>query len=424
MNKATYSDRLFDEKWVILTFLLGHMLSYLITGLGAVASRIIFDGLYVWMLAVYLYHTVITKQYLKGRINLACQAFTVVMVISSFCWKANYHASIIGDFAVLVFYLFICVEGLKKHGTGLLDLIAVLAIVYTFLMSAISFFSIVLNTPFIQIVSDNRVRGYYSNSNIAGISCDISMLFVWYWKQRGKLLERIPYCRWIGIMNVVIQLLMLYKTKSRTSLAAGLILALIFYVHSEKYQKLKKRMNQKFGKWTNWILATILIGAICFLLFSKYGGSRNLYHSLLHGKFSDDPEYSTFLGRLNYFTSYRLFLWKDAFSKFAGSPVIGYGLNSIGHVFTLYKGYNNTHNLLINTLLYSGIIGTAILIFIFSEYFRIWKEQKKGSAYLIVWFLILFLAASMLDKFILYENEIVNAVFWILCGYLERSPAE
>lgn len=423
MTKATYSDTIFNEKWVILAFLLGHMLSFLITGMGASVSRIIFDGLYIWMFAVYLYHTVITKEYLKGRINLACQAFTLVMVISSFCWKANYHASIIGDFAILVFYLFICVEGLKKYGTGLLDLIAVLAIVYTFLMSAISFFSIVLNTPFIQIVSDNRVRGYYSNSNIAGISCVISMLFVWYWKQRGALLNKLPYCRWIGIVNGAIQLLMLYQTKSRTSTAVGLILILVFFLHSESYQNLKRRMDQKFGKWTNCILLVILLGIIWFLLFSKYGGSRNLYHSLFHGKFSEDPEYSTFLGRLNYFTSYRLFLWKDALSKFAESPIIGYGLNSIGLVITLYKNYSNTHNLLINTLLYSGIVGTAILIFIFSEYFKTWKEQKKGSAYLITWFLILFLAASMLDKFVLYENEIINAVFWILCGYLEGRTA-
>ena len=126
---------------------------------------------------------------------------------------------------------------------------------------------------------------------------------------------------------------------------------------------------------------------------------------------------------MNYFTSYRLFLWKDALSKFAESPIIGYGLNSIGLVITLYKNYSNTHNLLINTLLYSGIVGTAILVFIFSEYFKTWKEQKKGSAYLITWFLILFLAASMLDKFVLYENEIINAVFWILCGYLEGRTA-
>ena len=113
-----------------------------------------------------------------------------------------------------------------------------------------------------------------------------------------------------------------------------------------------------------------------------------------------------------------MFLWEAAFQKIREFPIIGYGLNCIGKVFQLYESYDNTHNLLINTLLYSGVIGLGLLLYLLYLIFSGAKKSGNGTAYLFYYFLIAFFLAALLDKYILYTDEIINAVFWIVSGYL------
>ena len=418
MTKATYSETIFNEKWVILAFLLGHMLSFLITGMGASVSRIIFDAFFLWVLGVYLFHTVISRKYLRGRFQITSQCFVFVLLTATVIWRRYYQISVIRDFSILVFYLFICINGVKEQGKRLLDEIAFLLIIYSFIMSLISFVSIELNTPFIQIVSDNRVRGYYSNSNIAGMYCVISAVMVWYWQRRKILLERIPYFRAFAVLNCAVQMLMLWKTKSRTALIAAMILLIAWIRHSEKYQSVKQKAIQKYGKKFSIFAVLVIVGILYFLLMTPYGLPRNIYYYMYEAFTSTDPQYSTWTGKLNYITSNRMFLWEAAFQKIREFPIIGYGLNCIGKVFQLYESYDNTHNLLINTLLYSGVIGLGLLLYLLYLIFSGAKKSGNGMAYLFYYFLIAFFLAALLDKYILYTDEIINAVFWIVSGYL------
>ena len=418
MTKATYSETIFNEKWVILAFLLGHMLSFLITGMGASVSRIIFDAFFLWVLGVYLFHTVISRKYLRGRFQITSQCFVFVLLTATVIWRRYYQISVIRDFSILVFYLFICINGVKEQGKRLLDEIAFLLIIYSFIMSLISFVSIELNTPFIQIVSDNRVRGYYSNSNIAGMYCVISAVMVWYWQRRKILLERIPYFRAFAVLNCAVQMLMLWKTKSRTALIAAMILLISWILHSEKFQSMKQRAAQKYGKKYSIFAVLLVAGILYFLLLTPYGLPRNIYYYMHEAFTSTDPKYSTWTGKLNYITSNRMFLWEAAFQKIREFPIIGYGLNCIGKVFQLYESYDNTHNLLINTLLYSGVIGLGLLLYLLYLIFSGAKKSGNGMAYLFYYFLIAFFLAALLDKYILYTDEIINAVFWIVSGYL------
>ena len=418
MTKATYSETIFNEKWVILAFLLGHMLSFLITGMGASVSRIIFDAFFLWVLGVYLFHTVISRKYLRGRFQITSQCFVLVLLTATVIWRRYYQISVIRDFSILVFYLFICINGVKEQGKRLLDEIAFLLIIYSFIMSLISFVSIELNTPFIQIVSDNRVRGYYSNSNIAGMYCVISAVMVWYWQRRKILLERIPYFRAFAVLNCAVQMLMLWKTKSRTALIAAMILLISWILHSEKFQSMKQRAAQKYGKKYSIFAVLLVAGILYFLLLTPYGLPRNIYYYMHEAFTSTDPKYSTWTGKLNYITSNRMFLWEAAFQKIREFPIIGYGLNCIGKVFQLYESYDNTHNLLINTLLYSGVIGLGLLLYLLYLFFSGAKKSGNGMAYLFYYFLIAFFLAALLDKYILYTDEIINAVFWIVSGYL------
>lgn len=418
MNTATYTAKIFDEKWLILAFLLGHMLSFLITGLGPSVSRIIFDAFFLWVLAVYLFHTFITRKYLKGRFQIAAQCFVLILLIATMIWRPYYPISVIRDFSILVFYLFLCVQGLKEHGQPLLDQIAVLLIVYTFLMSLVSFVSIELNTPFIQIVSDNQVRGYYSNSNIAGMFCVISAVMTWYWQKRKSLLGKIPYFRLFAILNCAVQALMLWKTKSRTALIAAMILLIAWILHSSTYQTMKQKALQKYGKKSIVFAVVIILAVLYFLLMTPYGLPRNIYYYMYEAFTSTDPKYSTWTGKLNYVTSNRMFLWEAAFQKIREFPIVGYGLNCIGRVFELYESYDNTHNLLINTLLYSGVTGFAILVYLFFLIFSGARKFRNRTDYLFYYFLIAFFLAAQLDKYILYTDEIINAVFWIVSGYL------
>lgn len=418
MTKATYSGTIFNEKWVILAFLLGHMLSFLITGMGASVSRIIFDAFFLWVLGVYLFHTVISRKYLRGRFQITSQCFVFVLLTATVIWRRYYQISVIRDFSILVFYLFICINGVKEQGKRLLDEIAFLLIIYSFIMSLISFVSIELNTPFIQIVSDNRVRGYYSNSNIAGMYCVISAVMVWYWQRRKILLERIPYFRAFAVLNCAVQMLMLWKTKSRTALIAAMILLISWILHSEKFQSMKQRATQKYGKKYSIFAVLLVAGILYFLLLTPYGLPRNIYYYMHEAFTSTDPKYSTWTGKLNYITSNRMFLWEAAFQKIREFPIVGYGLNCIGKVFQLYESYDNTHNLLINTLLYSGVIGLGLLLYLLYLIFSGAKKSGNGTAYLFYYFLIAFFLAALLDKYILYTDEIINAVFWIVSGYL------
>lgn len=418
ISEGKYTAWIFDEKWVILAFLLGHMLSFLITGLGASISRIVFDMFFLWVIGVYLFHTLASRKYLKGRFQIAAQCFVLVLLAATLMRRQYYQIGTIRDFSILVFYLFICVQGLKERGQPLLDEIAFLLIVYTFLMSLISFVSIELNTPFIQIISDNQVRGYYSNSNIAGMFCVISAVMTWYWQKRKVLSWRIPYCRIFALVNCAIQVLMLWKTKSRTALIAAMILLIVWILHSDWFLSMKKKASEKYGKKAIVFSVLIIAGILYFLLMTPYGLPRNIYYYMYEAFTSTDPKYSTWTGKLNYITSNRMFLWEAAFEKIKKFPIIGYGLNCIGKVFELYESYDNTHNLLINTLLYSGVIGFGLLIYMVYLIFSGARKLRTGTAYLFYYFLIAFFLAAQLDKYILYTDEIINAVFWIVSGYL------
>ena len=155
--------------------------------------------------------------------------------------------------------------------------------------------------------------------------------------------------------------------------------------------------------------------------FSKYGTSRNFYYYLLrNGKSSlfelTSDELVTMFSSL---LSGRFELWEKSIELILKSPIIGWGLKSTGFTTPdLPEWLQNTHNLFLNSMLYTGLIGTCALIVLLGIVFvqATRKTNRKTNA--LVAFLYGMLMCSMFEPCILYNWRAATVLFWVIAGYL------
>lgn len=190
---------------------------------------------------------------------------------------------------------------------------------------------------------------------------------------------------WNKLLMLILTLSMaiggLLITNSRAAIV-GMFFAITLYV-------------MLFSK-PNWpvLLITVLVGGAVLLMFPPL--ANNLF-GMKHTVFHVDDEYrglnSGFTGRFE--------RWEDAWHYFLGNPTIGYGVRS----GVQFKKIYSAHNIVLNSLLEIGCLGTGLILILFLRSF-IWL--KGGGIGALGKVLLSVVIASCVRG--VFDSEFINCV--------------
>jgi len=391
--------------------------------------------LYLWTLFLYLYHTFVTGKYRKGQYFIAAQIFLAATVVLTFRFKVNFRFSILQDFASLVFFLFPCCSSFmnseNREMRGSLNQLLSFFRYVTFVTSFASVFGVYMKNPITHFDGEGygKVRGFYHNYNDACLFAYVSSMISFYflslkffakslWSGKKEKAETV-----IDVLNLIGQLWLLYIIQSRTAMISyglGLLLLVLFWLNR----------IPGFRKHRFLIFAGVFLlgaAAVYVFVFTKYGASRNIYYYLQdrgYSSLAELPEEDR-IRMVSSLMSGRYALWKATIEQIKLSPWFGYGLKSAGFTSPeLPEKLQNVHNLLLNVMHYTGIVGTVLLGRIF---WLLTKRiyQNRGDINIPLKALYYsFFSAAMLEPAILYNWRAVSAVFWIVTGFLATELSD
>ena len=131
----------------------------------------------------------------------------------------------------------------------------------------------------------------------------------------------------------------------------------------------------------------------------------------------------------------RTSIWKDYLKVFAKSPIFGtsprnaksFTEDHFDSLFIIEKCYTNIHNTYLAILVYTGILGTAILaVWAIGTLFEIVgfiirRRKTQDEHYFTVVVLTMILTvcavAAFPSSFIFFDNNTPDIIFWICLGY-------
>ena len=383
----------------------------------------VYAVIYLWVLAVWLWHTFITGKYLSDWYYRMSQVFLVINLFCSFVYQANWRFSILQDFAILILYIFICFGA--YHGetdTTRLDRLIICVMAVVFVTGTASLYARSFAPQWLKEITPDRFCGFYTYYNEGANYAYTSIIFFLY----RIIHNRDKHTRLMSvlfILNLVIQLVYMYLTKARTYM---LVLAVSVFVLGMAV--LHDRLtDRKKGMWMYIMIIVIFLAAGYVLLFTKYGIARNFALYSYQGKTFADLGGMTPAERdefLNHFSSRRYVMWKECFGVIRESPIIGYGLKSRGFTYFSTHG-ENAHNLFINSLLFSGVIGFAWVVVYFRRVFRDSARNCGSFDRFILWTFMLgtFLIAQ-LETGLLYNGKATSAICWAVMGLLTTRIRE
>lgn len=135
----------------------------------------------------------------------------------------------------------------------------------------------------------------------------------------------------------------------------------------------------------------------------------------------EKPEYYDFM-------SGRTQIWETGINLFLKKPLMGYGPYTVISQISAYneKGLSHFHNIIIESLVSVGLIGTvslfALLLLIAYYYLKLYfsnfEEYSKNHIMLCIMCLLLFIfIINMSDTTILFQTKMSSYVFWIYLGF-------
>ena len=255
--------------------------------------------------------------------------------------------------------------------------------------------------PYMQYFRRGMFGGVYQNGNQLAIYAFISLLLSLCYVKNNK----------IYLVNVILELFLIAISGCRSIMLVLLVLSAFFgfrYINGLENKKLKKNL--------------LIIGSICIVIV------LGLLTFITTKKIRDYGAITGIASFMNSFTGNRLEIWKEAFTVFINNPILGVGLNNIrvtanellgnGSLFVV-RNYENTHNMIMNILCYTGIVGLISYILLFCKYVLKVKTIKKDRMVTILISLALgLMMVDMLDIIILFNNRLPVYVYCLILGYL------
>ncbi|KRM78172.1 hypothetical protein FC84_GL001194 [Lapidilactobacillus dextrinicus DSM 20335] len=361
--------------------------------------------------------------------------------IKTIIWSAIYF---------LIIYAFSSNEGLSKNFYNII----LKTLVYAYFL--ISLFSLAmylfqysyfrpgdLNTRVRIGFLESRLFGLYGDPNFGGVIALIVVLVSLYCLiNRTLILNRIFL--WI---NIVIQMILIILTGSRSAVLLGMIAAAICtFLFTLNIKQLQKR--NVILRWLISLLAAIVVViGLNFIievlknylqrvpeLFAIFKDSTNTPKQKIVDEVSltrHDVAQSTDISNL------RFSIWKSAFQLFESRWLFGvsprnmilYAKDAFPNGFIATRGFK-THNAWIDVLTSTGITGLITCISFAIR--KIKQVFSKGIfslsvshriEYLYFLSVVILTGFSFLVNVIFFTNDVCSFLFWLFLGYLvSHSP--
>lgn len=264
-----------------------------------------------------------------------------------------------------------------------------------------------INLSFMQYFSRGMFGGIYGNGNQLAIYSFISMMLSFYLLSVEK--------KKIFFINILVSGALILFSGCRS-----VMLVMLFLILININFNFKKIKNYKYHNAILIIIALCIIICVSILIFITTKKIND------YGKIKD---IETFINSL---TGNRLIMWEEAYSLFKHSPIVGVGLSNIQNAAKIYLGnssllitrnYENVHNLIVNILVYTGILGAISLLLLANKFIIICFKQVKKYRYLVLLCFGLVIL-DMFDIVLLFNHRLPIFIFCLIMGYFELINQE
>ena len=299
-------------------------------------------------------------------------------------------------------------EQTKETLKNEMDIIFYAIIVFSFFITGASLIRTIITEPnnlVNSLFGERYLGGYYENSNQSASWAFFSLILGLIYFKKNKNFFTI---------NSIIQLIMIIISGSR-SVYIGLFTSLIAYFLY--YSLVIKGKNKKK---ISIVIFSVSIIALIFLIIITLLRFKWVFNKM------DQINFEEFLDILS---SYRYFMWKEAFIIFINKPLLGVGVGNIYQATHRFFGpesiftklnMEDPHNIFISLLAYTGILG-------FISFFTIIINKKKKIIYVIkneidnktISLLSLFVSIfifSVFDVAVIFDTHIATMLFWYIAG--------
>lgn len=276
-----------------------------------------------------------------------------------------------------------------------------------------------------------RLYGLNTDPNYSAAVTVVTMILAFYF-WRSTVSSNI---RKLYISSIVIQLIALAMGASRTGLVALLVSAFLYAFLHSRYQKIKiyRAVGVAF-------LAVILSFTSQKLIVMSFNTVMSLQSQLLQQRTDTEDKPITKISReteLSGDISNRRFsLWKDAIAVTKTAPVFGvtfgnfvtYAEANLPNSYMLTNDltvFNAFHNMVMDLMASQGMVGLISFgVLVIASLCVLLRQRKKLNEIESALCICLFSAcsalvvASMFTSCILYVNNQVTVLFWMLWGFL------
>lgn len=210
--------------------------------------------------------------------------------------------------------------------------------------------------------------------------------------------ERKP--RVLDIVIILLGVFLLIVSNSRSAIvaiAATFVIAILFYIVIST--------GRDFTRLSKILFIATIGGVIAFSF---------IYPSLLGTQLGMDLELlSRKMFNKNFFSG-RQYVWQMIFQAIQGHELFGLGLSKAPSSF--FDTDLSSHNLYIQTILQSGIIGLAFILLIVYLLFSRLSKQKSWASCVATAFMIGVLIHEALEVSLTQNNIAVGLMYWVVFG--------
>lgn len=111
-------------------------------------------------------------------------------------------------------------------------------------------------------------------------------------------------------------------------------------------------------------------------------------------------------------THSRFLIWIEAAKLILQRPLIGYGMQMDHDLIYLYGTYRYSHNEILEILLYSGVLGFFLIIYIFRKLYKEIRDIEIDKRMLLTLYMLFYFFAQM------FESQFTKLfIFYVICIY-------
>ena len=353
--------------------------------------------LFMGYMVIYL----LQNRFLNVYYFLSWLPFMVVCFLSCI-WSIDYGASQSRCFTLLLNYIlfglmFVYVNdfnGVETLTNGIAIAGGIFAVYIVFAYGGIaSFISIMSSTNSVGRIGDEVAHISRIGQSLS-IACILTFNLAFECKEKKR--------RFIYLFLMMIEILVILASQSRTSLAVAVIGSLISLIFQMRYKSSQ-----------HWIVAVICLITFIFIL------SQFVDLSLLLGRWEGIADIFRD-GTGDASANARIGMLSEGWERFIEKPILGWGINSSG-LISSYRTY--FHNNYIEILATVGLIGLISFYYVYIKNFSYLVKARAKDFYTSLAIVLLLIQALLMISTVSYyvKYQYLVIVYFMAVAYRNRS---